>query len=251
MWPKTFIIGLFLIIISINNFGQDNYIVFDKANNLYESKRYDSAKINYLKLYNKDLISKELMLNLGNSYFKLDSLPHAILFYEKGLKLAPGNKDLLHNLQFCNSLLKDKNSVNKSIFLNDLVLSFLGKSPNYWAYSSIFLLILSCILFLFYWIISNKLHKRIYFYSLIFSLLIFTFTIFLSAISKSKIKDSNYAIIFSPTVKVMIAPSENSSTTYQLHEGSKAKITDENQQWYEISFNDRKGWVPKKYLKKI
>ena len=43
----------------------------------------------------------------------------------------------------------------------------------------------------------------------------------------------------------MIAPSENSSTTYQLHEGSKAKITDENQQWYEISFNDRKGWVPK------
>ena len=167
------------------------------------------------------------------------------------MKLAPGNKDLLHNLQFCNTLLKDKNSVNKSIFLNDLVLSFLGKSPNYWAYSSIFLLVISCVLFLFYWIISNIQHKRIYFYSLILSLLIFTFTIFLSAISKAKVKDSNYAIIFSPVAKVMTAPSVNSSTTYQLHEGSKARITGESDQWYEISFNERKGWIEKKYLKKI
>ena len=43
----------------------------------------------------------------------------------------------------------------------------------------------------------------------------------------------------------------NSSTTYQLHEGSKAKITGESDQWYEISFNEQKGWIEKKYLKKI
>ena len=49
----------------------------------------------------------------------------------------------------------------------------------------------------------------------------------------------------------MVEPSESSSTTYQLHEGSKAKITGENEDWYEISFNDRKGWVKKVYLKKI
>ena len=82
-------------------------------------------------------------------------------------------------------------------------------------------------------------------------LLLFFFTIFLSAISKAKVKDSNYAIIFSPVAKVMTAPSVNSSTTYQLHEGSKAKITGESDQWYEISFNERKGWIEKKYLKKI
>ena len=143
MWLRESIFVIFLFVFSYQNIGQVNYTIFDNANNLYENKLYDSAKNTYLKLYNKQQISKELLLNLGNSYFKLDSLPHAILFYEKGLKLAPGNKDLLHNLQFCNTLLKDKNSVNKSIFLNDLVLSFLGKSPNYWAYSSIFLLVIS------------------------------------------------------------------------------------------------------------
>ena len=98
---------------------------------------------------------------------------------------------------------------------------------------------------LFYWISNEYSYKRIYFYSLVLTLLLFFFTIFLSAISKAKVKDSNYAIIFSPVAKVMTAPSVNSSTTYQLHEGSKAKITGESDQWYEISFNERKGWIEK------
>ena len=70
-------------------------------------------------------------------------------------------------------------------------------------------------------------------------------------ISKSKVSDSKYGIIYSPITKVMVEPSESSSTTYQLHEGSKAKITSENENWYEISFNERKGWVKKIYVKKI
>ena len=78
----------------------------------------------------------------------------------------------MHNLQFCNTLLKDKNSIKKSIFINDLILSFLGKSPNYWAISSIILLVLVCILFFFIGFLM-KIHKRIYFYSLVLTLLFF------------------------------------------------------------------------------
>ena len=242
---------LIFLAFSTNVVAQNYDAIFERANSFYEQRSYDSAKSNYFMIYSSGIISKELFLNLGNSYFKLDSLPSAILFYEKGLKIAPGNKDLMHNLQFCNTLLKDKNSIKKSIFINDLILSFLGKSPNYWAISSIILLLLVCILFFFYWISNEYSYKRIYFYSLVLTLLLFFFTIFLSAISKAKVKDSNYAIIFSPVAKVMTAPSVNSSTTYQLHEGSKAKITGESDQWYEISFNERKGWIEKKYLKKI
>ena len=244
-------IGLIFLTFSSNVICQENDSIFNVSNIHYENKNYDSAKTGYLKLYNNGLISKELLLNLGNSYFKLDSLPHAILYYEKGMKIAPGDKDLMHNLQFCNTFLKDKNSIKKSIFINDLVFSFLGKSPNYWAFSSIITLSLSCILFFFYWITNKNTYKRIYFYSFIVTLLIFIACVLFSAISKSKINNSNYAVVFSPTAKVMTAPSQNSSTTYQLHEGSKAKITGENQLWFEISFNDRKGWVQKKFLKRI
>ena len=246
-----FINILFLFALSSNASANKPYDLFDLANSQYENQNYDSAKINYNLIYENGIISKELFLNMGNSFFKLDSLPNAILFYEKGLKIAPGDIDLTHNLQYCNTLLKDKNAIKKSILISELIYSFLGKSPNYWAYSSIVLLFSACLLFLFYRISTELFWKRINFYSSVIVLILFGFTLVLSAISKSKIKESKYGILFTPITKVLVEPSESAATTYQLHEGSKAKITAENNKWYEISFNEKKGWIQKKHLKKI
>tara|TARA_B100001287_G_scaffold15570_1_gene11729 strand:- start:6572 stop:7321 length:750 start_codon:yes stop_codon:yes gene_type:complete len=235
----------------IITYTQNDYEIFDDGNILYEEKKFEEAKNKYLNLYQRDIISKELFLNIGNSYFKMDSLPHAILFYEKGLKIAPGDIDLTHNLQHCNTLLKDKNAIKKSILINELIFSFLGKSPNYWAYSSVILMLSACILFLFYRLSTELKWKKINMYSGILVLILFGFSLLLSAISKSKINESKYGIVFTPSVKVLVEPSENASTTYLLHEGSKIKVTAENKNWYEISFNEKKGWVKKSHLRKI
>ncbi len=235
----------------IITYTQNDYEIFDDGNILYEEKKFEEAKNKYLNLYQRDIISKELFLNIGNSYFKMDSLPHAILFYEKGLKIAPGDIDLTHNLQHCNTLLKDKNAIKKSILINELIFSFLGKSPNYWAYSSVILMLSACILFLFYRLSTELKWKKINMYSGILVLILFGFSLLLSAISKSKINESKYGIVFTPSVKVLVEPSENASTTYLLHEGSKIKVTAENKNWYEISFNEKKGWVKKTHLRKI
>ena len=235
----------------IITYTQNDYEIFDDGNTLYEEKKFEEAKNKYLNLYQRGIISKELFLNIGNSYFKMDSLPHAILFYEKGLKIAPGDIDLTHNLQHCNTLLKDKNAIKKSILINELIFSFLGKSPNYWAYSSVILMLSACILFLFYRLSTELKWKKINMYSGILVLTLFGFSLLLSAISKSKINESKYGIVFTPSVKVLVEPSENASTTYLLHEGSKIKVTAENKNWYEISFNEKKGWVKKSHLRKI
>tara|TARA_B100000927_G_scaffold7201_1_gene5708 strand:- start:1095 stop:1844 length:750 start_codon:yes stop_codon:yes gene_type:complete len=235
----------------IITYTQNDYEIFDDGNILYEEKKFEEAKNKYINLYQRGIISKELFLNIGNSYFKMDSLPHAILFYEKGLKIAPGDIDLTHNLQHCNTLLKDKNAIKKSILINELIFSFLGKSPNYWAYSSVILMLSACILFLFYRLSTELKWKKINMYSGILVLTLFGFSLLLSAISKSKINESKYGIVFTPSVKVLVEPSENASTTYLLHEGSKIKVTAENKNWYEISFNEKKGWVKKTHLRKI
>ena len=107
---------LIILVFSFNVVAQNYDSIFERANSLYEQKSYDSAKSNYFMIYSSGMISKELFLNLGNSFFKLDSLPSAILFYEKGLKIAPGNEDLMHNLQFCNTLLK---ALSKRLPRND------------------------------------------------------------------------------------------------------------------------------------
>ena len=53
MWLRELIFVIFLFVFSYQNIGQENYTIFDNANNLYENKLYDSAKNTYLKLYNK------------------------------------------------------------------------------------------------------------------------------------------------------------------------------------------------------
>ena len=74
MWLRESIFVIFLFVFSYQNIGQENYTIFDNANNLYENKLYDSAKNTYLKLYNKQQISKELLLNIISIKIKLNGI---------------------------------------------------------------------------------------------------------------------------------------------------------------------------------
>ena len=135
--------------------------------------------------------------------------------------------------------------------LNELIFSFLGKSPNYWAYSSIILLGLVCVMFAFFRLSIDSKWKKINFYSAIIVLILFGITVLLSSISKSKINETKYGIVIKNSIKVRTEPSENASTAFLLHEGSKAKVTAEINEWIEISFNEKKGWIRTNALERI
>ena len=250
MLKKNFLIVL-IFISYVCKGNDDAYHQFEKGNSFYASQEFDSALIAYKTVLQSKMISKELYLNLGNTFFKLDSIPQAILFFEKGIKLAPGDPDLSYNLQYCNKLIKDKNPINKSVLLNELIFSFLGKSPNYWAYSSVILLGLVCVMFAFFRLSIDSKWKKINFYSAIIVLILFGITVLLSSISKSKIKETKYGIVIKNSIKVRTEPSENASTAFLLHEGSKAKVTAEINEWIEISFNEKKGWIRTNTLERI
>ena len=250
MLKRNFLIVL-IIISYVCKGNDDAYHQFEKGNSFYASQEFDSALIAYKTVLQSKMISKELYLNLGNTFFKLDSIPQAILFYEKGIKLAPGDPDLSYNLQYCNKLIKDKNPIKKSVLLNELIFSFLGKSPNYWAYSSIILLGLVCVMFAFFRLSIDSKWKKINFYSAIIVLILFGITVLLSSISKSKINDTKYGIVIKNSIKVRTEPSKNASTAFLLHEGSKAKVTAEINEWIEISFNEKKGWIRTNALERI
>ena len=104
-----------LLIAFMYSSANDSYnSIFSESNTAYENKEFNIAKDGYLQILDDGYFSKELFLNLGNSYYKMDSLAHAILYYEKGLKVAPGNENLIHNLKICNKLIKDKSSIKES-----------------------------------------------------------------------------------------------------------------------------------------
>ena len=115
---RIIFILILLVSVSIKADISDPKGVFDEGNKQYEEHNYEAA-INSYKGLCEEFYSPELFLNLGNSYYKVDDIPNTILYYEKALKLSPGNLNILHNLKLANKRVSDKNTVNDSVRLND------------------------------------------------------------------------------------------------------------------------------------
>jgi tetratricopeptide (TPR) repeat protein len=58
------------------------YELFEQANELYKQEKYQEALEKYQTITSADYASAELYYNIGNTYFKLNKIPHAILFSE-------------------------------------------------------------------------------------------------------------------------------------------------------------------------
>ena len=64
---------------------------------------YQQAIAGYEQLVAAGIHNAKLYYNLGNAYFRLNDLGHAILHYRRGLRLEPGNRQLQANLSYARS----------------------------------------------------------------------------------------------------------------------------------------------------
>ncbi len=81
---------------------------FDEGNRLYQQGEYEGALENYLRIVDAGLESGALYFNIGNVYFKLGDLGHAILYYERSQRLLPRDADVRANLELARSLIADE-----------------------------------------------------------------------------------------------------------------------------------------------
>lgn len=225
--------------------------VFEEGNLFYEDHNYEAA-INSYNLLIEEYYSPELFLNLGNAHYRLDDIPNTILYYEKALKLSPGDVNILHNLKLANKRVSDKNKVNDSVRLNDWFFTWVSNAPNYWAYNSIYLFIIGSLLLILYLFSKSRKLKKLTFYTAVISLIFGIFSIVFSGFHKSRLISIEDAVIFKPSIDLMSEPTENSSVSFVLHEGTKIKILDATELWYEIRFSDGKiGWLQKEFVQTI
>jgi len=73
---------------------------FAMANHFYEQKDFASAIRLYESILDRGVASADLYFNLGNAYFKSGDLGHAVLYYTRARRLAPGDEDIAFNLSF-------------------------------------------------------------------------------------------------------------------------------------------------------
>lgn len=227
--------------------------LFRKANEAYKKELYQEAVEGYQSLIDSGWSSAGLFYNAGNAYFKTGQIPAAILYYEKALKLKPGDEDIAYNLQVANNMIVDKIEPVPELFYKKWWRGFYQLFPaDTWAWLTVIFFWLSLTLGLFFLLaVSRPVRKTVFFGALGF-LILFAVSLTMS-ISKHHYEISHQsAIVFTPTVTVKSSPSPNSVDLFVVHEGTKVGLRDRVGDWYEIKIaSGSVGWLPADALKPI
>jgi tetratricopeptide (TPR) repeat protein len=244
------ILLFFILFQVIPVFAQNNPM--QKALDAYKSKDFNRALTLYDSLINRGYYSKALYYNLGNTYYNMDSLGKAMLYFEKALKLDPHNKNIQHNIFLTRRKMDSEIVELPDFFLKRWWNGFAGfLSLNAWTFLSLLFTVLYIINMFLYWFYPHNKIKSVI--KKLFIPLLFLLVVSLSAGAnvKKRIYNNNSTILIKPD-SVFIAPDFRSEKMYELNPGEKMYILDSLKDWYKVELlNKEKVWIKKNNFKKI
>jgi hypothetical protein len=219
--------------------------LFLNANNLYQQGDYEAA----LEMYNSIILggheSADLYYNMGNAAYRSNSIGHAILYYEKALKLEPAHQDAIHNLDFVSRYRLDTFEEVPVLFLGAWIKWVIRLLPEkIWSILALFFFIVILAGLLVYLFSRQIAVKKTGFISGLVALVLFALTLS-SAIDRYRdIVTPDFGIILAPSVVVRSSPSESGTELFVLHEGTKIEMNEEVAGWQNIRVPDgREGWI--------
>ena len=220
--------------------------LWQKAGEAFAAGQWQNALNFYQMVEGENLQSADLYYNIGNTYFKLDDKAHAILYYERALKLDPSHDDAAHNLEIARQLTLDKiDSVPDFILVSwfrHLRQSF---SADSWAWITLGLLLVVGILLTLFRNSASLALRRVSFIVACVVFLLAVFTFIFSLQQKRAVTRQDSAIVTSPVCSVKSSPADGGNTVFVLHEGTKVRLLDNVGDWAKISIADgRQGWAP-------
>ena len=190
--------------------------------------------------------SAEVYYNLGNAYYRMDDITHAVLNYERALLLAPGDADIRFNLQMAQSKTVDKVVPESEMFFVTWYHAVVNlNSVDAWAYIGLCALALAIVLALLYLFANAIWMRKVGFFGAAAMLLLFLVSSLFAWQQKSEFASRRGAIIMQGAVPVKSTPAKDGTDLFILHEGTKVNITDDTMlDWKEIRVPDGKqGWV--------
>ncbi|MCL1868283.1 MAG: tetratricopeptide repeat protein [Paludibacter sp.] len=250
---KKIIILIFLTINSVNFIAAQRESSLQQANEFYEKGKYAQAEEIYQNILKTNETAPELYYNLGNACFKQDKLAHAILNYERALRLATNYADARHNLAFAQQKVIDNIPDSNSFFLINWIKAVINLlNSNNWFYLSFVLFVLTLV-FVFFFIFGKK-HflRKTSFYIAFLCLIISVITLVFSGIQKKYLLTRNAAIVMNGAVTVKSSPDKSGTDLFVLHEGAKVLVVGVLNSWVEIRLaNGNAGWVEEQTIERI
>ena len=223
-----------------------------EADSLYSAGKYQEAITLYQKILQRG-DNAAIYYNLGNAYYRLHDMGHAILNYERAANREPGDADIRFNLALARSKTVDKIESADGFFLVYWFRSFLNSmNTDQWGRLSIAAFLLTLCGALFY-VFGRRISVRKIGFWVAAAMLFLTvvFNIF-AYLQRKQYLDNTHAIVMD-TGLIKSSPAASGTVLFTLHEGTKVKILDNSMRdWVEIELSDGKsGWMQKADIEMI
>jgi len=217
-----------------------------QANDLYEMGKMKEALQLYQKIEAEGQESAQLYLNMGNAWFKSDSLAPSILAYERGLRLKPSDVKLQHNLDFAKQNIALKADTYPDIFYKKFLKNRI-KSLAAWKWLALAAVLAWLVLGLFYRFLTKRNRRNFVGGIVLFGLAMCCLIAFF--VKNQWETEKKEAILFGNVVQIKEAPADGSQTQFKLSAGNKLKIGESLNGWTKVYFEDGKeGWIETQFL---
>ncbi len=227
--------------------------LFNKGKEFYKAESFEQAIEAWKGALSKGHHSVSLYHNLGNAYYKLNQVAPSIYYYEKALKLNPNDSDVLNNIAFARNMRVDIiEPLPKTVFAKWYENVSGIANYNGWAIGSVVFMFLMVFAIIGYDFSVASLKKRTFFVSgiLLFALMLTAVSMAYSTYNDEQSK--RFAIIFEEAIDVKSEPTPSGEFAFELHEGTKVNIIQQDDDWRLIQLIDGKeGWVPSYVLQEL
>lgn len=244
-------------------FSVKGQTLVEKAATAYSADKFNEAIDLYHQIIKDEGISDDLYYNLGNSYYRIGDLGHAVLYYERALLLNPGNKEARANLAFVNSKLEDKVETDENIV--DAFFSKLAAtcSSNGWAIIGIIAFFLFLAAVAVYIFSRNIWLRKVGFFGGFFFLLLCVVINVIAFRFARKIEDSRQAVVVKDASLLSTSPREpknKQEEAFILHNGTKVQLMDSVETktdsaleiWYDVKVDEaHRAWIRKTDVERI
>ncbi len=242
---------ILLLLTYLQGFAAEGTALLQEGNQAYEEANYEMALEHYLTIA-ETYESSALYYNIGNAYYKLSDVPHAILYYERALRLNPANEDIKANLALAYKRTIDKIEWDTEGFTEWWNIFLYGKPLTFWSNNSLWLMLMGFMLFTLFILAKKKLVRQLSFFAGLIAVGCSILAVFAARAQQSYITNENEAVIVALTVNAKGAPSTDATNVFVLHEGTKVMVKEAGDQWYEITIpNGSVGWVKSETLEVI
>ncbi len=226
-----------------NTFGAS----FEEAAEAYNAGKYQQAAAYYAELREEGYANAAICYNLGNCAYAMGRLGEAIGWYERARRLAPGNTDILVNLNFVRRQL-GYSPVGRADSPLELLASWRDRlRPDQW-------LLVAAIAWGIFWLVwavwrwRGRPFPRA---CLLAALVVLLATVALVQQHRGVWRPQQAIVLQDDTPVYRLPREEQKESSFQLKAGEYARIVESRGEWALVRVDQNEGWLKSRSIQRF